>query len=111
MHALSNPWPKLKMDSDSLTDSLTTVVMQWTQYGIHFEPSKCLLNACYDWFSSLVGMEQRWFEGWRDLDYSALRVQWLCTLLCRKAEVQGTRLSKPEKKGTCLIRNSRDIAA
>ena len=47
VHALFNPWPKLKMGSDSLTDSLTTVVMQWTQRGVRFEPGKCLLNACY----------------------------------------------------------------
>ena len=33
--------------------------------------------------------EQRWFGGRRDLDYSAPRVWWLCTLLCRKAEAQG----------------------
>ena len=37
-----------------------------------------------------------------DLDYSAPRVQWLHTLLRRKAEAQGARPSKPEKKGTCL---------
>ena len=57
--------------------------------------------------------------GWRtevvrrseDLDYSALRVRWLCTPLHGKAEAQGTRPSKPEKKGTCPIRNSRGIAA
>ena len=54
--------------------------------------------------------EQRWFRGQRDLDYSALRVQWLRTPLCRKAEAQGTRPSKPEKKGTRLIGNSRGIA-
>ena len=55
--------------------------------------------------------EWRWFGGRRDLDYSAPRVRWLCTPLRGKAEVQGTRLSKPKKKGTCLIRNSRGIAA
>ena len=38
--------------------------------------------------------EQRWFGGRRDLDYSALRVQWLCTPLRGKAKVQGSRLSK-----------------
>ena len=61
----------------------------------------------------LAGWEtkQRQFGGRRDLDYSAPRVQWLCTLLREKAEVQGTRLSKPEKKGTHLIGNSRGIAA
>ena len=31
VHALSNPWPKMKIDADSLADSLTTVVVQWTQ--------------------------------------------------------------------------------
>ena len=51
------------------------------------------------------------FRGWKDLDYSAPRVQWLCTLLHGKARAQGTRPSKPEKKGTCLIGNSRGIAA
>ena len=55
-------------------------------------------------------MEQRWFGGWRDLDYSALRVWWLRTPLRGKAEAQGTRPSKPEKKGTCPIGNSRGIA-
>ena len=54
--------------------------------------------------------EQRWFGGQRDLDYSAPRVWWLCTPLGGKAEVQGTRPSKPEKKGTRLIGNSRGIA-
>ena len=54
--------------------------------------------------------EQRRFGGQRDLDYSTPRVRWLCTLLHRKAEAQGTRLSKPEKKGTRPIRNSRGIA-
>jgi len=28
VHALFNPWPKFKMDAISLTDSLTTVVME-----------------------------------------------------------------------------------
>ena len=54
--------------------------------------------------------EQRWFGGRRDLDYSALRVRWLHTPLRGKAEAQGTRPSKPEKKGTCPIGNSRGIA-
>ena len=67
-------------------------------------------GICYDWFSLLVGMEQSQFGGWRDLDYSAPRVQWLCTLLCGKAEVQGARPSKPKKKGTHPIGNSRGIA-
>ena len=44
VHALSNLWPKLKMDVNSLTDSLTTVVAQWTQHGICFEPGKSLLK-------------------------------------------------------------------
>ena len=56
-------------------------------------------------------MEQRRFGGQRDLDYSALRVQWLRTPLHGKADTQGTRPSKPEKKGTCPIGNSRGIAA
>ena len=55
--------------------------------------------------------EQRWFGGRRDLDCSALRVRWLRTPLCRKAEAQGSRPSKPEKKGTRPIGNSRGIAA
>ena len=55
-------------------------------------------------------MEQRRFGGRRDLDYSAPRVQWLRTPLHGKAEAQGTRPSKPEKKGTCPIGNSRGIA-
>ena len=50
------------------------------------------------------------FGGRRDLDCSALRVQWLCTPLRGKAEAQGSRPSKPEKKGTRLIGNSREIA-
>ena len=54
--------------------------------------------------------EQRWFRDQRDLDYSAPRVWWLRTLLRRKAEVQGTRPSRPEKKGTRPIGNSRGIA-
>ena len=66
--------------------------------------------GCYDRFSSLVGSEQRQFRGWRDLDYSAPSVQWLCTPLRGKAEAQGTRPSKPEKKGTRPIGNSRGIA-
>ena len=57
------------------------------------------------------GTEQRRFRGRRDLDYSIPRVQWLRTLLCGKAKAQGTRPSKPKKKGTCLIGNSRGIAA
>lgn len=47
MHALSNPWLKLKIDSDSLADSLTTVVMEWTQRGIRVEPGEYLLNVGY----------------------------------------------------------------
>ena len=54
--------------------------------------------------------EQRWFGGQEDLDCSTPRVQWLCTLLRGKAEVQGTRPSRPEKKGTRLIGNSRGVA-
>ena len=54
--------------------------------------------------------EQRWFGGQRDIDYSAPRVQWLRTPLRGKAEAQGTRLSKPEKKGMRPIGNSRGIA-
>ena len=57
------------------------------------------------------GTKQRWFGGQRDLDYSTPRVWWLHTLLHRKAKAQGTRPSKPKKKGTCLIGNSRGIAA
>ena len=53
--------------------------------------------------------EQRMFGGQGDLDYSAPRVRWLCTLLHGKAKAQGTRPSKSEKKGTCLIGNSRGI--
>ena len=54
--------------------------------------------------------EQRRFGGRRDLDYSAPRVQWLRTLLRGKAEAQGARPSKPEKKGTRPFGNSRGIA-
>ena len=68
-------------------------------------------RRCYDQFSSPVGTEQRWFRGWRDLDYSAPRVRWLPTPLHGKAEAQGTRPSKPKKKGTHPIRNSRGLAA
>ena len=71
----------------------------------------CVGTLCYNQFSLLVRIEQRQFGGWRDLDYSTPRVQWLCTPLRGKAEVQGTRLSKPEKKGTHPIGNSRGIAA
>ena len=55
--------------------------------------------------------EQRRFGGRKDLDCNAPRVQWLRTPLCRKAKVQGTKPSKPEKKGTHLIGNSRGLAA
>ena len=50
--------------------------------------------------------EQRGFGGRRDLDCNAPRVRWLRG----KAEAQGSRPSKPEKKGTCPIGNSRRIA-
>ena len=46
VHALSNPWPKLKMDVNSLMDSLTTVVTLWTQRGVRFEPGKSLPDTC-----------------------------------------------------------------
>ena len=55
--------------------------------------------------------EQRGFGGQRDLDYSAPRVRWLCTPLGGKAEAQGTRPSRPEKKRMRPIGNSRGIAA
>ena len=74
-------------------------------------PGSFILNLCYDRFSLLVRMEQRWFGGRKDLDYSTPRVQWLHTPLHRKSEAQGTRLSKPEKKGMHPIGNSRGIAA
>ena len=54
--------------------------------------------------------EQRRFGGQGDLDYSAPRVQWLRTPLRGKAEAQGTRPSKPKKKGTRPIGNSRGTA-
>ena len=54
--------------------------------------------------------EQRWFGGWRNLDCSAPRVWWLRTPLRGKAEAQGSRPSKPEKKGMRPIGNSRGIA-
>ena len=57
------------------------------------------------------GWNREQFGGRSDLDYSTPRVRWLRTPLRGKAEVQGTRPSKPEKKGTRLIRNSRGIAA
>ena len=69
------------------------------------------MDTCYDWFSSPVGTEQRWFGGWRDLDYSTPRVWWLRTLLHGKAEAQGARLRKPKKKGMHPIGNSRGTAA
>ena len=47
VHALTNPWPKLKIDSDSLADSLTTVVMEWTQRGVRVEPGEYLLDTGY----------------------------------------------------------------
>ena len=68
-------------------------------------------SGCYDQFSLPVGTENRGGSEVRgDLDYSAPRVQWLRTPLHGKAEAQGTRPSKPEKKGMCLIGNSRGIA-
>ena len=76
-----------------------------------FGPVRFSLRFFCDRFSLPVGMEQRRFGDWRDLDYSTPRVQWLCTPLCGKAKAQGTRLSKPKKKGTCPIRNSRGLAA
>ena len=54
--------------------------------------------------------EQRRFGGRRDLVYSTPRVRWLRTPLRGKTEAQGSRLSKPEKKGTRPIGNSRGIA-
>jgi len=39
VHALSNPWPKIKINADSLGDSLTTVVVQWTQ-RVGLDPGK-----------------------------------------------------------------------
>ena len=54
--------------------------------------------------------EQRRFGGRGDLDYSAPRVRWLRTPLRGKAKAQGSRPSKPEKKGTRPIGNSRGIA-
>ena len=53
--------------------------------------------------------EQGQFRG-RRLDNSAPRVQWLRTPLRGKAEAQGTRPSKPEKKEMRPIGNSRRIA-
>ncbi|KAI6004881.1 hypothetical protein EDD15DRAFT_2359797 [Pisolithus albus] len=54
VHALSNPWPRLRMDVDSLTDGLTTVVMQWTQRGVRFEP------GC--WLEKKTAMIQMLYE-------------------------------------------------
>ena len=54
--------------------------------------------------------EQRGFGGRRDLDCGAPRVRWLRTPLRGKAKAQGTRPSKPEKKGMRPIGNSRGIA-
>ena len=76
--------------------------------GCHSRDITC---SGYDRLSSPVRMEQRWFGGRGDLDYNAPRVWWLHTPLHRKAKAQGARLSKTEKKGTLLIRNSRGIAA
>ena len=50
------------------------------------------------------------FGGRGDLDYSASRVWWLRTPLRGKAKAQGSRPSKPKKKGTRPIGNSRRIA-
>ena len=91
--------------------------LPWVEHTCEGEVLGCvaitpdLMGGCYDQFFSPVRMEQRWFRGWRDLDYSAPRVQWLHTPLHGKAKGQGARLSKPKKKGTCPIRNSRGIAA
>ena len=74
-------------------------------------PPPATPTSCYDRFSSPVGMEnRRGFGGRRDLDCSAPRVWWLRTPLRGKAEAQGSRPSKPEKKGTRPIGNSRGIA-
>ncbi|KAI5995117.1 hypothetical protein EDD15DRAFT_2366042 [Pisolithus albus] len=48
VHALSNPWPKLKMDVDTLTESLTTVVMQWTQRGCWPEKKTAMVRMLYE---------------------------------------------------------------
>ena len=56
------------------------------------------------------GQNREWFGGRKDLDCSALRVWWLCTLLFGKTKAQRTRPSKPEKKGMRPIGNSREIA-
>lgn len=40
VHALANPWPRVRTDlENSIMDSLTTVVMQKTQQGTRFETS------------------------------------------------------------------------
>ena len=91
--------------------------LPWAEHTCEGEVLGCvamtpdLMGGCYNWFFLPVGTKQRWFGGQRDLDYSAPRVWWLHTQLHGKAKVQGARLSKPEKKGTCLIGNSRDITA
>ena len=61
----------------------------------------------------LAGQDRaEWMVGGSgDLDYSGLRVQWLCTPLHRKAKAQEGRLSNSEKKGMCPIGNSRGVAA
>jgi len=49
VHALSNPWPRMKINADLLADSLTTVVVQWTQ-RVGLDPGKQLLHihCCID---------------------------------------------------------------
>ena len=70
-----------------------------------------IVYFCYDRFSSLVGTENRGgSEVGGDLDCRAPGVRWLHTPLRGKAEAQGTRPSKPEKKGMRPIGNSRGIA-
>ena len=89
----------------------TTLIPNPTSFDLHSFASKSIPDVLLRpvLLASQDG-EQRWFGGQRDLDCSAPRVQWLRTPLRGKAEAQGSRLSKPEKKGMRPIGNSRGIA-
>ena len=45
------------------------------------------------------GTEQRMFGGWKDLDYSAPRVQWLHTPLRRKPKRRDQDQASPRRRG------------
>ena len=88
----------------TMSSLLTTVTTVLTGANYHeWHVLRPVLLASWDG-------EQRRFGGQGDLDCNAPRVWWLRTLLRGKVEVQGTRPSKPKKKGMCPIGNSRGIA-